>query len=240
MSESANLVPASARPPIGFIVEGKGEFSCYPSLVCRTLGTHGLHVPLLNAGGNGGIIRHLAENLDDLCNTHKPHIVIITIDLRDVLAEGHFGDCHSLKTHIDTEASEWLQSRSGTGMRPYLPSAIISVIQVQSLESWLLADCQGLSRCEYFSPTTANIVVSDVDSEIPNPHEKLLQCLVNAPRKPFDIKKPRHLCAAFRHCDVSRMEALSRSFRKFAREVRSGYNSWLALLTQGTPPAGLA
>ncbi len=37
--------PLIARPPIGFIVEGHGEYNCYPSLVQRIVGAKGFHIP---------------------------------------------------------------------------------------------------------------------------------------------------------------------------------------------------
>jgi len=84
MSEGVSL---PNRPPIGFIVEGHGEYNCYPSLVSRIVDGDGFKIPRVNAMGCGNIVRHLDRQLRPLVLADHPYRVIVTLDLSSL--QGH-------------------------------------------------------------------------------------------------------------------------------------------------------
>jgi len=208
------------RPPIGFIVEGHGEYNCYPSLVCRVVNSTGFPVPRLNAGGYGKITSHLADQLRDLVLTHHPYHVIITLDLREVLAGGLYSSCAELRADLEHQAAHWLASSQVQPRLHPLPERIIAVIQVQSFESWMIADIGGLRESGYLAVDECQ--PENVDEEVSNPASWL-----HRRRLPGRNHKNPMCARAIISClDPSVVRSNSRSFDKFCREVLLSYSAW--------------
>jgi hypothetical protein len=217
MSEGIDLV---RRPPLGFIVEGHGEYNCYPSLVCRIVEAKGFNVPRVNAGGYGNIARHLGDQLHALVLAHHPYHVIVTLDLKDVVDAGLYSDCADLRQDLEHQVEEWLETRgSHQRLRP-LPERILAVVQVQSFESWMLADISGLRSCGYLRADEAQ--PRHVDDEVPDPVSWLRGR--TAPGR--NHKNPGCAREIISSLNPSAMRVNSRSFDKFHREVSSSFDRW--------------
>lgn len=215
------ISPSIDRPPIGFIVEGHGEYHAYPSIANRIVGTTGMYIPISNAKGCGNILNHLEENLDDLVTVAHPSSVIITLDLRENIRRGNFNDCAELKVHVENKIDEWLTSRStNIKFRP-LPNDIECVIQVISFETWLIADLQGL-RDSGFLAIEDNLSWQNVDAEVNNP----CNWINSRQLGPYDLKKPQNVKKLVHFLTPESMSSTSRSFLKFHREVERKYNEW--------------
>jgi hypothetical protein len=63
---------------------------------------------------------------------------------------------------------------------------------------------------------------NNVDEEIPKPEKWLLQ----RSKEYLDTKNPNHVKSIVSCLDVDEMSKNSRSFRKFEKEVKSGYEYW--------------
>ena len=212
------------RPPIGFIVEGHGEYNCYPSLFCRIVGVSGLHTPCVNAGGCGSVVMHLKEQLTDLFLSVSPISVIITVDLEDVLKQGLATTCAGLLQDLNGKINEWkLYANNDERLHP-LPDRIICVVQIKKFESWLISDIGGLKK--------AGLVDSGLDQiedaeMISCPDSWLGDNLIIT----GSVKNPRvakSVISALRP-DVMRMH--SRSFDKFFRESVAAYDVWMGYMT---------
>jgi uncharacterized protein DUF4276 len=216
MSENIALF---ARPPIGFVVEGHDEHACYPSLVARITGSQGYNIPIANARGYGNIVRHLGEQLQDIVLSHHPYHIVVTVDLKEVLADGVYDDCRQLKLELDRQAQVWLaQAKHDSRLQP-LPKLITTVIQIQQLESWAIADCQSLREADFLSADEVQICNSDT---VPNPATWLRKRL--PPR--YDLKKPDCAKKIIGCLDLHTMRRNSHSFDKFYRVVSSSYHCW--------------
>ena len=121
---------AASCPPIGFVVEGSGEYVCYPSVVSRILGCSGLHIPCANAGGYGNIVRNLGESLQDLVLAYHPYHVVVTSDARDPVKDGVFSNCREARKAVWNAAEDWLASAKGSVRLHPLPRRITVVLQV--------------------------------------------------------------------------------------------------------------
>jgi len=201
-------VPVIARPPIGFVVEGQGEYTCYPSLVAAITGASGstLSWPRVNAGGYGNILRNIDRYLEDLVKTSHPCHVIVTLDLREPIRDGLYRDCRELRADLEARIRAWQQYAE---QRSYLP-----------LETWVVADICSLQRLEYVRRDVQQPM--NVDEAIPNP-KKWLQAhlIVNRDLKHRDTAKEIMRCL-----EPEVMRANSRSFDKFLREVRRLHGLW--------------
>jgi len=216
-------VPLVSRPPIGFIVEGHGEYNCYPSLVCRIVQGSGFSVPRVNAGGYGRITRHLPDQLRDLVLAHHPYHVIITLDLKDVLDAGLYGSCGELRTDLEHQAREWLASSHEAPRLQPLPERISVVIQVQKFESWMIADIGGLRQAGYLGVEEAQPV--NVDDHVTDPTSWLRARMLPG----LNHKDPRCAKKVISCLDPRVIRVNSRSFDKFYREVLSSYAGWFQL-----------
>ena len=209
-----------ARPPVGFVVEGRGEYNCYPSLFCRCIGGVPLPVPRVNAGGYTNIIKRLKEHLTDLCISHKPYSIIVTIDLRDVIREKHVYNCQELLVLLKKQVEEWfIEARSDKRLHP-LPVNITPVIQVHTFESWIIADLKGLKKSNYILKNTEEF--TNVE-EIGNPAKWLRENMVYR----TDIKNPHFAKGIISVIDPDRMKKSSASFDKFYRECCASYSDWV-------------
>jgi hypothetical protein len=212
-----------ARPPIGFVVEGTTEYNSYASLVCRCVsGGQTLYLPIANAKGNSRVIAELEELLEDLVATYHPMVVIVSLDERDPIREGVFASCAELRKSLQERCDVWLARESISGRFFPLPDQIFVVIQCPAFESWLLADLHGLaSAIAVVHDIDTTLEWSDVDQEVRNPGEWL------APHVHPQVRlKPLGAAKIVRFLDPAIMELRSRSFRKFAKEVRAAYRTW--------------
>ncbi len=208
------------RPPIGFILEGRGEYVSYPSLVCRILGTEVGRIPRNEVRyGCGEISANLDEHLLDLVRVAHPYVVIVTVDLVDF--KDQFADCVALIDHIQSRANDWLERmRTHPKIAP-LPQYIKVVLQIKKFEGWLSSDDFGLSQNGLLAQGYTPCFYTDTDTEIREPHGHLCEILNDLdPKDTEDVKK---IVAALR---VDVVEHQSRSFRKFAKEVRASYELW--------------
>jgi hypothetical protein len=167
------------RPPIGFIVEGYGEYNCFPSLVTRILDEQGFPIPRVNAGGCGGIYQKLREKLTRLVLTWKPYTIIVAVDLQDAVKRGVAEDCRGLLRCINSEIDSWqgIDCSQDDRLRP-LPAYIRTVIQIKKFETWLIADYESLYESEHIdldAEEIASLSMENLDSLIPNPSSWLIE-----------------------------------------------------------------
>ncbi len=216
----------SNRPPIGFIVEGHGEYNCYPSLFCKISNSSGFKIPIVNAGGCGGILKHLGEQLSNLLMADSPESVIITVDLKDSIHQGFAVDHADLIQSLRRAVEKWQESAATDERLQPLPSRICCVIQVRKFESWLIADVEGLKSAE--------LIRSDInqmpDAEaIPEPTAWLkdaLKCEANLKSPHFAKKVVTALTPAV-------MKNHSQSFSVFHEECQTSYAEWENRLITG-------
>lgn len=209
------------RPPIGFIVEGHNEYASYPSIVSKIISTSGFQIPIVNAGGCGGVIRNLPYHLTDLVITYHPYEILVTVDLIDVIEQDLFDNCEDLIIGLDEIASTWLTSAQPDERFHPRPESVGFVIQVPQFESWIIADFETLVESGIIDPIEENF--GDVDSEIRHPSKWLSDRLI--PKHRF--KNPRVTNSILRGNDIDRMRSNSRSFAKFHKEVMASYYRWL-------------
>ena len=207
------------RPPIGFIVEGQGEYNCYPSLLCRCVGEKGFNIPRINAGGYGGITKRLDEQLTDLCMLYSPLHVIVTIDLVDVIKAGTHINCESLLQFLSDKANDWLICTSKDSRIINQPESITVILQIQKFEAWIIADVRNLRKNKILPNTIPDI--SDADGVL-DPALWLSTNLLNK----RNIKNPNYAKELISMLNPDHMKKNSRSFNKFYREVSSKYNNW--------------
>lgn len=208
------------RPPIGFVVEGHGEYNCYPSLVCRIVNGTGFKIPRVNAGGYGNIARHLGEQLKALVLADHPYAVIITLDLKDVLEIGLFNSCKDLCVDLENQVREWLTSSQCEPRLQPLPEHIVFVIQVQKFESWIIADVEGLKKSGCLKTDLPQC--SNTDKEVPDPATLLRKHMLPGQNQ----KNPRCAKSIISCLDPSVIRLYSPSFDKFYREVEFSYGCW--------------
>lgn len=132
------------RPPVGFVVEGHGEYHCYPSLFSKSIGKSGMFVPRINAGSCGTLIKHLQEQITDLVKTYFPINIVVTVDLIDALEQNLAKSESDLIDRLNAECDEWLKSAKNDGRIKHLPEKIVCIPQILKFESWLVADLEGL------------------------------------------------------------------------------------------------
>lgn len=210
----------SKRPALGFVVEGSGEYYCYPSIVARLLGLGGVRWHRVNANGCGAILSRLDEQLTDLVMASHPVGVVVTIDLADALRSGRFVDCASLLTHLRESVKRWRRSAEHDGRLQPLPESVSIVLQVQKFETWFLADVESL--VEKVPDRVRDIGLSDVDSVKEDPVKVLRHCFGEG----VDLKQPRIARKLVSKLNLDTVRSRSRSFDKFAREVLRLYGQW--------------
>jgi hypothetical protein len=67
------------RPPVGFVVEGFGEYYAYPTLVAKIVGLGATtNIPRVNARGYGNVVKNLEGHLEDLVRRSHPLRVVVT------------------------------------------------------------------------------------------------------------------------------------------------------------------
>lgn len=208
----------NCRPPVGFIVEGLGEYHCYPSLFNRVNNITGCLVPTTYTGGCGTLFKRLPEYLTDLCRTKLPQNVIVTVDLVDLLNQELANSCRDAIDKLNTEIQTWRESAATDTRLTFLPDQIVVVLQIQKFESWLISDTEGLKLQELVDPETD--IVTDSDS-VRNPQKWLDDNLVD----PGSAKSPKFAKKIVSAIRPSQMRENSSSFDKFFRECTRLYNS---------------
>jgi hypothetical protein len=208
------------RPPVGFVVEGYGEFYSYPSLVCRVLDVNGIKVPCSKApSGCGQVFDNLIVELENLVKVDHPYAVIVTVDYVDL--RNRVNNCREAVEHLQTTANDWLNRMRTQGRFLPLPEHIRVVLQMKKFESWLASDEQGLADSGLLIEGYTPKIYKNTDDDIGNPYPHLKTILSN-----LDPKKPRDAKKIVTALNVGKVEAQSRSFRKFAQEVRDTYRLW--------------
>lgn len=202
------------RPIVGFIVEGHGEYNCYPSLAARSTNTGICYFPVVNAGSCSTIIKRLDEQLTDLVIYRNPVNIIITVDLVDVLKQKLANNLNNLVSIINISCREWLEASRSDKRFSDLPEKIIFVAQIKKFESWLISDIEGL-QMQGLLDDDADIFSFD-DAEL---IEKPCKWLRDNLRLGGDIKKP---ATAKRITSALRPEIMikkSKSFSRFYHEL---------------------
>lgn len=219
-------LPVTQRPPLGFIVEGLCEYYAYPSIIAKITGQRYLNIRIENARGCGGILNRLEEHLDDLVKIYHPFSIIVTIDLWEIIDEGRFRNCAELWSCLKKRVVNWLNSRCGSEKFYPLPNDIEVVIQIQSLESWLISDIDGLKKSQMFN-IDDSLIWHNVDEEVPNPYEWIKTRRLTI----FDVKNPKTAKTIVSFLTIPNMVNSSKSFSKFFREVVSKYKCWEKLIS---------
>jgi len=214
---------------MGFIVEGNGEFNCYPSLIHRITDTYGYPLAIINSGGCGGIYRNLKKYLTNIVITRKPIDIFITIDYLDLLELGIVTNCEELVSHLQSQINDWLNSDVKTDRRiSHPPERILSIIQIQQFESWLLSDIASLINSGYIERIfdtnldTPEEFTYNVDEKIQKPASFLKQHKTTEK----DIKNTKYARSLICCLNPQIMKDNSGSFNKFYREVLFSYSKW--------------
>ncbi len=211
-----------SRPPVGFIVEGRGEFDSYPSILSKIIGASFLNLPRINARGNGGIIRRLHEHLADIVTTHKPVSVMVTVDLVDLIDQGVVSTCAELLEIILSDLEEWCKDNSSLPKYLPFPEKFSVVIQIPKFESWLIADKHSLWQYGYIRESDGEERWTNVDQQVRNPHQWFRDVSLES----LDLKQPM-ICKEVAGCiNIDVVKTVSPSFDKFYREVRKLYDHW--------------
>lgn len=207
------------RPPIGFIVEGHGEYNCYPSLFCKISNTKGVRIPIVNAGGCGTIIRHLGEQLNNLLMIDSPESVIITLDLKDALHQGFAKSHDDLLSLLSLSIQKWKEEASADPRLQPLPIRILCIIQVRKFESWLIADVEGLKNAELVRHEVTQMPDAEAIIEPTVWLKNSLKCEAN-------LKSPQFAKKVVAAITPAVMKVHSQSFSKFHDECELIYKEW--------------
>jgi hypothetical protein len=207
------------RPPIGFIVEGHGEYNCYPSLFCKISQSTGIKIPIVNAGGCGSIVKHLDEQLNSLLTIDSPESVIITIDLKDALHQGFAKDHDGLIELLSRAIKKWKKSAANDLRLQPLPKYICCVIQVRKFESWLIADIEGLKNADLIRQDIVQMPDAEAITEPTAWLKSALKCEAN-------LKSPQFAKKIVSSLTPLIMKAHSQSFSRFYDECNEIYKEW--------------
>jgi len=210
----------SSRPPIGFIVEGYGEFNCYPSLISKIAGAVGFKIPIVNAGGCGSLIKRLGDQLTDLFLADSPENVVVTVDLKDALSQGLASSHEDLIRILNSAATKWMTAAAADSRLHPLPNKVSCLAQVRKFESWLIADIQGLKdahlvRQEIEQPADAEAI------------EEPVAWLHEALKSDVNIKSPSVVKQAIGTLNHEVMVVHSQSFSHFHDACAAMYQEWL-------------
>lgn len=208
-----------SRPPIGFIVEGDGEFNCYPSLLCRMVNTK-FHVPIVNASGCGNIVKNLDEQLNSLLIAWNPINVIVTVDLIDVLKQNLATSPENLNFILTTSIKEWQVKAQNNNRFSSLPENIFPIAQVRKFESWLISDIDGLRQNNLMKNQSIQVLNAE---EIEYPNEWIEEnLLING-----TVKKPKIAKQIISSLDPQKMRLHSQSFDEFYKATTQAYSDWI-------------
>lgn len=207
------------RCPLCILVEGAGEYACFPSLVARITP----QVPfsrVSRASGCGDVVVNLHSHLDDMTKLYHPMNVMITVDLSDVLKR-YYKDCQEAISSLQNAACEWLSSRRNAPRFEPLPEYVVVVVVNRKLESWMVADVGGVAALVSHGLGGHVAPWTDVDTQCEDPCAWLA---THAPH--FNSKSPEDVKALMSCISIEDARCRSRSFRKFAKEVELSGWRW--------------
>lgn len=199
------------------IVEGHGEHQSYNSLASRILKERHEYIPIGNVSGIGNILKEekFHANLTQFTKMYNPRVVLVTLDLIDAVKRGYCSDCVELKNKMDTSIQIWTSNAAKDGRIIHVPNVTV-IIQIQKLETWLLADLDSLKESGWLKESAP--LHDDVDS-LKDPSDYIR---THAARH-IDTKNPKTVKDIFTNMDVDVMRTKSGSFDKFARELEKIY-----------------
>ena len=208
--------------PVGFIVEGRGEYNSFNALFYGITGVSA-RTPCSRPQGYGRILKSLEAELTDLVVTHSVARVVVCIDLKDVVSNKNHGfeDCAALRLSLQERADEWLKKIKDDPRVRFPPEEVVVIIQVKKFESWMIADLDALNQAGLLERTIKQ--VKNVDEMSKDPGSVIKGVL----KKGLTTKNPntaRDICRAIRP-DIAKKN--SRSFRKFDKEMRLAAEKWL-------------
>ena len=207
------------RPPIGFIVEGTGEYHSFPSLVNRILDVSNMYVPISNARGYGKIILDLPREIRMIIRRAHPYSLYVCLDLIDILKENIVSNCLELITLLTSQIDSFTNSNDPQ-CHP-LPNSYGVILQIPQFETWMIADITSLIDSGLIDNIHAPII--DVDNTVDKPY-KWLRC--NLLDRHMNPKKPNIAKDILSVLEPNSMRSNSRSFEKFYREVTDAYSLW--------------
>lgn len=213
------------RPPVGFIVEGDGEYNCYPSLFCRIVNITKVSIPIVNAGGCGSLIMNLEEQLNSLMEAHDPLSVIITVDHEDAIKQKLANSTQELLIKLDQSIQEWKSKANKNERFHTVPEQIVSVLQIRKFESWMISDLDGLEKSGLLRKNITKITDAD-GIERPSDWIKKNVLITGSVKKPITAKK------VITALDPQRMRLHSHSFNKFYQESVNAYSRWEERISQ--------
>lgn len=210
---------------LGFILEGHGEYETIPAFTCKILGS-GEYLPRVNCGGIGSLFKNIEEHLYDLIRTYSPKNIIICFDLKDALEFKNdkekrklFTSCINVISFLNNKIDAWIKEHKKFNNLIF-PNNISIVVAVQTFDSWLISDIEGLKNCELIDETKITENFNNVDVEVSNP----LKYLNSKCKNKIDIKKRRNVKKIV-HCINTEISLTkSRSFLKFYKEVKLAFN----------------
>ncbi|WP_124552570.1 DUF4276 family protein [Methylophilus methylotrophus] len=197
---------------LGLIVEGDGEYQAFPSIISRIIGAPVGKLPRVNANGYGNITcrNRLQKLLSSLLSLDCVQKVIICVDAMEPIKDEIVRNCVELKQLIESHVQDWFSQAINDSRIKHIPEVVV-VIQVQKLETWMIADTQSLF---HNSLIKSDVRLTNVD-EIPNPSATLKQIA----KIEIDTKNPKVAKEILGFLDVNVMRLHSRSFDKFFREI---------------------
>ena len=211
----------ATRPPIGFIVEGEAEYHSYRSFTSRILDESEVFVPPpANSRGANNVLRNLSTHLSQLVKVYHPFSIIVTTDLRDHIEQRTCSSCDELVSQIHGQIDSWISTAGASPRLHPLPECIVAVIQIQSFESWLISDLEGLLRIGFLVDESATY--SGYSDGVSNPAEWLR----DKASQRWNIKNPNQAYMLAQNLDIETMRSNCESFDKFSREILRLYQCW--------------
>lgn len=208
----------------GFILEGHGEYNCYPSIITRSLDVTCMKIPSVNAGGITNIFAHFDEQLCDLLTVDKPYHVYICFDQIDVLKRyTELKTSQDIISHINTLIESWKSRYGDIAKYQPLPDKFTAILQVKKFESWIVADVEGLNNFHLLNSGEFNKNFDNVETDVDDPHIWLLD---NVDSK-YNSKNPIQCKKLISAIDVNRASKSSPSLLVFLSTLREDYSTWV-------------
>lgn len=201
------------RPCLAFVVEGRGEYESYPSIVSKVFDSPSGRIPIAEASGWGDVWQNLEMHLTDVIATCHPHMIIVTVDLADVIEGTEHDACDTVRAELQRRCDEWRARQSADSA----PDEVVVVLQCQMLESWILADLDCLSGCYGLADSHEELPKS-VDEQ-PSPVAWLKRNCASPPR----TKRPKEIKSLLSSINIATARQSSRSFDKFCREIERAW-----------------
>lgn len=209
---------------LGLIVEGHNETICLPLFIQKIIGYYpnSITYPISNAKGIGNIWKNLDNELLYIIKSHKPENILVLLDYKELLKEGFVTNCSEIITTLNAKSEEWLKNQREHGSLTPLPNRVIPVVMLQSFDTWLISDLEGLKQSEIMDENLITEIFTDVDTEIPSP----ASWLKTKAKIKCDLKNKRNVIQIAKEIDPNVGKDFSRSLRKFHKEI---YNNSIIL-----------